>query len=476
MSKRLALVVVAGMGSAAWAQQIPVLLVTGENNHNWRYTSRMYADTLEATGKFNVDITDDPASTLADADRLAAYKVIVLDYNGPRWGAEAEANFVDAVQNGTGVVAIHAANNAFKGWDDYEKMIGLLWRDTAGHGTFHEFDVTWADTDNPVAAMGDLKNHPDELYHGLSNPQHADFDVLAEAMSATDQGGSGKNEPMVLVRTFGKGRVFHTPLGHVWTDQAQTKASISDPQFKLLLARGTEWAATGTCTIDSPDDVRTHNTLTSAEKEQGWELLFDGSALTGMRGYKEEGFPSSGWKLTDATLQTEGDGPDVVTDKEYENFEFSCEWKVAPGGNSGIIYLVSEDHGYTWETGPEMQVLDNTRHPDGKNPLTSAGALYAMIPCAYDVARPAGEWNHAVVRKQGNHIEHWLNGFKVVEYEYQGDEFKKLVADSKFNQMPDFATNAKGHIALQAHGQEMWYRDVKVRSLDNAAGSISVSE
>lgn len=469
MSNPCALMVLAAAGVAAAADDpIPVLLLTGENNHNWRYTSRHFEDTLEATGRFDVDISDDPAATLADWDTLMSYRVMVLDYNGPRWGAEAEANFVKAVnEKALGVVVIHAANNPFRGWAAYERMVGLMWRAGAGHGRFHEFDIEWTMPEHPIAlGMPNITDHPDELYHGLTNPQDAKFAVIAVAHSSTESGGSGQEEPMVLVAEFGEGKVFHTTLGHVWTNVESTKASISDPQFKVLIARGAEWVATGACTIESAEDVRTHNTLTSAERAEGWELLFDGTTLSGMRGFRQDAFPSSGWQVEDGVLATEGGGPDVITMEQYEDFEFSCEWKVEPGGNSGIIYLVTEDHGATYLTGPEMQVLDNARHPDGRNKNTSAGALYGMIDCAHDVTRPAGEWNHAVVRKKGNHIEHWMNGFKVVEYEIGSEEFDQLVAGSKFSQWDSFGTNRRGHIALQAHGEAVWYRNIKVRELD----------
>lgn len=469
MCKTLALLVL-GVACAASAADDPirVLLLTGENNHNWRYTSRHFEDTLEATGRFEVDVSDDPASALADWDALMTYRAIVLDYNGPRWGAEAEDNFIKAVnEKALGVVVVHAANNAFRGWAPYERMVGLLWRAGAGHGRFHEFDVEWIMPEHPIAlGMPNLTAHPDELYHGLTNPQEADFEVIAVAPSSTESGGSGKDEPMALVSEFGEGKIFHTPLGHVWTNQEPTKVSIADPQFKVLLARGTEWVATGECTIESAEDVRTHNTLSRDERAEGWELLFDGDAITGMRGFREDGVPSRGWHVRDGLLVTEGGGPDLITDKQYEDFAFSCEWKVQPGGNSGIIYLVTEDHAATYLTGPEMQILDNSRHPDGRSKLTQAGALYAMKPCAHDVTRPAGEWNHAIVKKSGDHIEHWLNGFKMAEYEIGSDEFNELVAASKFAQWPSFGKNRKGHVALQAHGETVWFRNVKVREID----------
>ena len=143
----------------------PVLLLTGENNHNWRYTSRYFEDTLEATGRFDVDVSDDPAAALADWDKLITYRAIVLDYNGPRWGDEADANFIKAVsEKAIGVVVIHASNNPFRGWAPFERMVGLLWRETAGHGRVHEFDIEWTMPEHPVAlGMPTLENHPDEL-------------------------------------------------------------------------------------------------------------------------------------------------------------------------------------------------------------------------------------------------------------------------------------------------------------------------
>lgn len=451
-------------------QPIRTLLLTGENNHNWRYTSRLHKETLEATGRFDVTIADDPAAALADADALASYDLIVLDYNGPRLGEAAEKNFTRAVEGGTGLVVIHAANNAFNGWTDYERMCGLLWRAGAGHGKFHEFDVRIVDADHPITkGLGDLKAHPDELYHNLSNAGGAEFRTLADAFDAAEIGGSGKHEPAAIVLTYGEGRVFHTPLGHVWTGVESTKASVADPQFRALLARGAEWAGTGEVTIPAAwDDVREHNTLTDEEKAQGWVLLFDGkTAPTKLRGFKQEAMPAKGWTVEDGTLRhvAGAGGGDIVTAEQFENFEFECEWKVGPAGNSGIIYLVTEDKSYPWETGPEMQILDNNGHPDAKNHATSAGALYALYPCEHDVARPAGEWNRAKVVVDKGRVEHWLNGVKIVETQIGGPDWNERVAKSKFASMPDFGKRTKGHIALQDHGDDVWFRNIKVRPL-----------
>jgi len=448
---------------------IKTLLITGENNHNWQFTSRVHADTLAASGRFDVTITDDPAKTLADAKGLGGYQLFVLDYNGPRWGEAAEKNFASAVQGGAGVVVIHASNNAFVGWAEYEKMIALCWRDGTGHGQFHAFNVDQTKEQHAITSgMNPIVQHPDELYHQLANPQKAAFTTLLDAYAAPETGGNGKREPMAIVLNYGKGRVFHTPLGHVWPGTHDQKSSVCDPQFKTLLCRGAEWAATGNVTVSGAwNDVRSHNMLSAAEKAAGWKLLFDGTTVGGMRAFKGKDMPADGWIVEDGTLRhvAKKGGGDIITREEFEDFEFSVEWKVSPGGNSGIMYRVSEDQDTTWLSGPEMQILDDGGHPNKDNPKTRAGTMYDLYACNFNVSRPAGEWNHAVVRVVGTKVEHWLNGWKVVETDLAGDEFKALVAAAKFKDMPRFGKNASGHVALQDHGDDVWFRNLKVREL-----------
>ena len=145
---------------------------------------------------------------------------------------------------------------------------------------------------------------------------------------------------------------------------------------------------------------------------------------------------------------------------------FTCEWKVDTGGNSGIIYRCDEDHDYTWQTGLEMQILDNTKHVDGKDPRTSAGSLYAIMAPGLDVVRPAGEWNHARIVARGTKIEHHLNGFKVLEVDLAGDEYAQLRSASKWANHPNMGTRTRGHIALQDHGEEVAFRAIKIHRLD----------
>lgn len=457
-------------------EPVRALLITGHNNHNWPYTSRVHEETLEATGRFVVDITEDPQTTLADRAGLAAYRVFILDYNdfheARRWGEAAERNFVEAVEGGVGVVAIHSANNAFKGWTEYERMLGLMWREGTGHGEFHRFDVEIVDKDHPITrGMAGMKDHPDELYHRLANPQGARPRMLMRAMSA-EKGGSGQVEPMAFTLEYGKGRVFATPLGHVWANQASTKASVLDPQFRALVARGAEWAATGEVTLPATwSDTRMHNRLTPEEQAAGWTLLFDGSEMSAennFRGFRQDEFPVKGWVVRDGAIVIEAGGGagDLITRGQYADFEFACEWKVGPKGNSGIIYRCTEDHGNTWETGPEMQILDDAGHRDGAAPDTRAGALYDLFPCTADVVRPAGEWNSARIVARGTRVEHWLNGVKVVDVDMASEAYKSAHAQSKWPGMPDFGKREKGHIALQDHGDEVWFRNLRVRVLE----------
>ena len=197
-----------------------------------------------------------------------------------------------------------------------------------------------------------------------------------------------------------------------------------------------------------------------------WTVLFDGERVTGLRGYKQVGFPNS-WEIVDGTLKTiPGYGVDLISEHIYNNFELELEWKVPEGGNSGIFYFATEEGDYIWQSAPEMQVLDDKKHSDGKNTLTSAGALYAMIAPPKSVVNPVGEFNQVRIKVKDNHVEHWLNGTKVVEYEYQSDAMWDLVAKSKFNTMPLFAKASEGHIGIQGDHGEIWYRNIRIRKLN----------
>jgi hypothetical protein len=206
------------------------------------------------------------------------------------------------------------------------------------------------------------------------------------------------------------------------------------------------------------------NSLTPAERREGWTLLFDGVTTKGWRPYRGEGAPR-GWEVVDGALTRTGQGRDIITEGQYRNFELRLEWKVGPGGNSGIFYLVTEEGEETYHTGPEMQVLDDAGHPDGANRLTSAGSDYGLYAAPAGVVKPAGEWNSVLIRIRYPHVEHWLNGVKVVEYELGSADWSAKVAASKFSEWPGYGKAQRGHIALQDHGDWVAFRGIKLREL-----------
>ncbi len=198
-----------------------------------------------------------------------------------------------------------------------------------------------------------------------------------------------------------------------------------------------------------------------------WETLFDGTSTAKWRGYKQTDFPAKGWVVEGGALKVQGGGGDLVTRDSYESFELLWEWKVSAGANSGVIYHVSEQFDASYQTGPEYQILDDAKHPDGQNPKTSAGALYALIaPNTDKQLRPVGEWNKSRLVIYGSHVQHWLNGKLIVQYDLASPELKELIGVSKFKDMPQFARVTSGHICLQDHGDAVWYRNIRVKRLE----------
>lgn len=227
---------------------------------------------------------------------------------------------------------------------------------------------------------------------------------------------------------------------------------------------------------DKKDTAATEASEASAAADTGWISLFDGNTTNGWHGYGNKPIGKA-WKVADGALYLDttnkkdwqiGDGGDIVSNDEYENFHFKVEWKIAPNGNSGIIFLVNEDtskYEYVWKTGPEMQVLDNNGHPDAKIPKHRAGDLYDLISCSKETVKLAGEWNLAEVIVNKGKLDLVLNGTTVVSTTLWDDNWKKLIAGSKFKDMPGFGTYTKGHISLQDHGNTVWYRNIMIKKL-----------
>ncbi len=221
------------------------------------------------------------------------------------------------------------------------------------------------------------------------------------------------------------------------------------------------------------------NALTQQEKDAGWVLLFDGKTSNGWRGVNKDHFPA-GWQIVDGTIHCQGsgrgeagseDGGDILYDKQFSDFHLKMDWKIGEGGNSGIFYLGQEVEDWPiWKTAPEMQILDNERHPDamlGKDGNRQAGSLYDLIPAKPQNANPAGEWNSIEILVYKGTVVHKQNGETVLEYHLWTDDWNELVVDSKFPELnPDWANVAKsGYIALQDHGDDVWFRNIKIREL-----------
>ena len=206
------------------------------------------------------------------------------------------------------------------------------------------------------------------------------------------------------------------------------------------------------------------NTLSAAEAAEGFTPLFDGKDLAGWRGYKMTA-PPAGWMVADGEITRTTGGGDLITETEFANFELRLDWKISPGGNSGIFYRGTEEYEAIYWSAPEMQVLDDAVHADGKNRLTAAGSAYALYAAPAGVVKPAGEWNSIRLVVNGNKVEHWLNGQKVVEYELGSADWTAKVAASKFNQWPGYGKAARGHIGLQDHGDRVWFRNIRVKML-----------
>ncbi len=207
----------------------------------------------------------------------------------------------------------------------------------------------------------------------------------------------------------------------------------------------------------------------------GWTVHFDGKAVNGLRGYNQTTFPKEAWTIEDGTLKTiartaGGKPTDLATEQVFTDFEFECEWKVSPGGNSGIIYRVKEIAGKpAYATGPEMQVLDDEKHPDGKAnfPKRTAGSLYDLIGKGMKdkTYKPAGEWNKSRLVIKANNVEHWLNDTQIASYKWGSPEIKAMLETSKFKGWVGFMEQTEGRVVLQHHGEEVWYRNIRSRKL-----------
>ena len=234
-------------------------------------------------------------------------------------------------------------------------------------------------------------------------------------------------------------------------------------------------------TAGSADSTLTQNvkdnTLSAKEQADGYVLLFDGATTANWHGYNKKGMPKAGWEVKDSTLHCigsgtgeAGSGGDIVSNDKYKDFELNLDWKISEGGNSGIFILAQEKAGKPiYESSPEMQILDNAKHPDaklGKDGNRMAGSLYDLIPAKPQNTKPAGQWNKVKITCYQGTVVYNQNGENVVEYHLWTDAWKKMVKDSKFKDWADFINVAKeGVIGLQDHGNDVWFKNIKIKKL-----------
>jgi hypothetical protein len=209
------------------------------------------------------------------------------------------------------------------------------------------------------------------------------------------------------------------------------------------------------------------NTLSKQEKKEGWKLLFDGTTTNGWRIYQNKKVDD--WDVKNGELYCKVEGvskrADLITNDKYENFEFQIDWKIAPKENGGIIYMVTEDNGATYESGPEYQLIDDEGYPEKIKDVQLSGANYDMNPPTTKVVKPVGEFNHTKIVINKGHVEHWLNGTKVVDYQLWTPEWEQIKAKSKWRDVKTYGMSKIGHIALQDHGGGVWFKNIKIKPL-----------
>ena len=232
---------------------------------------------------------------------------------------------------------------------------------------------------------------------------------------------------------------------------------------------GHDETADTTAMTTAPSPTSAHNELSEAQKNEGWKLLFNGQNMDGWKTYKNR--ENDSWEVVDGTLHCKPDTvakkrADIMTIDEYGNFELAFEWKIAPTDNSGVIYRATEEFDQAYLSGPEYQLIDDTGYPDKLTPTQLSGANYDMNAAPEDKKiNPAGEWNTGRIVANGNHVEHWLNGVKVVEYEINSPDWKKRKQASKWKDAKGYGASATGHIDLQDHGGQVWYRNIMIKTL-----------
>lgn len=485
-------------------EPIRVMLIDGQNNHNWQQTSPLIERTLEGTGMFDVDVVTAPSP---DQDMstfkpdFSSYAVVVSNYNGQPWPEATQKAFEDFVASGKGFVSVHAADNSFPNWSAYNRMIGVggwnnrtekdgpyvRWRDGqivrdtepgrgGSHGSRHPFVVVVRDSAHPITAglPAAFMQAEDELYAELRGPAE-NMHVLATAFSNKETGGTGEHEPILMTVQFGEGRVFHTTLGHDIT-------AINGLAFQTTLQRGTEWAATGQVTMAAVDPA----TMTSNEAAMrdpmtygadavsvdvnrmpdpnsgGWVQLFNGENLDGWA--QKNGTAS--YKVEEGVVvgRTAVGSPNsfLCTTRDYKNFELSFEVKVDTGLNSGVQIrsLSKPDYDSGRVHGPQVEIeaLDEKGQGDSGYIYSEAtGRNWLSVDRPIQDVFKNDAWNQYTIRAVGDRMQTWVNGRKIED-------------------LTDAESSQTGFIGLQVHGiggnegpYEVRWRNIQLRSLSDDA-------
>ncbi len=485
---------------SAWSQTPPikVLLIDGQNNHDWRKTTPLIKATLEGTGRFAVSVATAPGKNedmSKFAPKFSDYSVVVSNYNGEPWSESTSTAFVDYVRDGGGFVSVHAADNSFPNWPEYNRMIGVggwggrneksgpyvRWRDGkftrdtqpgrgGSHGKPHPFEVVVRDKEHPITAglPGSWMQAQDELYAELRGPAEG-MQVLATAFSSKETNGTGEHEPILMVIPFGKGRVFHTTMGHDVT-------AMSGVAFQVTLQRGTEWAATGNVTLPAvtaeeltSGKAAMRDPTTLVAKSAGTEVDFDkapSSAVGSSWQTLFNGKDLAGWSQKNGTAtyrveencvvgRTNEGSPNsfMCTEKDYGDFELTFEVKVDDALNSGVqIRSRSTDEFNKGRVhGPQVEI--ETGGTAGYVYSEGTGRGWISPKQTKTDAFKKGQWNQYAIRAVGNRIQTWVNGQKIED----------LTDDESFR---------SGFIGLQVHGipkdqgpYEVRWREIKIRAL-----------
>jgi len=393
---------------------------------------------------FDIDITRD--ASILTTDILKRYDAVVFYTTGELpMNADQRTTFLQFIRNGGGFVGIHSATDTFYDWPEYGELIGGYFDN---HPWREEVSVRVEDNTHPATRhLAERFQINDEIYQ-FKKWSRDRVNVLmsldTQSVDTTKDSVHRNDNDFALTwsHSYGEGRVFYTALGH-------EEAVWQDDRFQRLIVNGIVWAI---------GDVR--NTT-----DTEWKPLLDEQVVSTWRGYQRESMPD-GWQMVDGVLARIGDAGDIITTDQFENFELRFDWKIEPGGNSGVFFGVSEDGAVAWHSGPEYQLLHNAGHPDGKAPITAAGSNYAVHPPIADMTRPVGEWNRSRLRVNRGHVEHWMNGMYLLSYQIGDTEWQRRVTDSKFSELPLYGQSRRGHIAIQDHGDPVWFRNMRIKVLD----------